>query len=688
MIAYEWKKMLICRHGALLIAVVLAAQIFGLMVFTQAYDPELEENLAVYERYLAEVEGPLTDEKRTYMEENMERLSENRKALDQLEQSYSVGEVSREKYEEAFQKLSAVDRDFVGFGKLYSQYIYVREDSYRSFLYPGGWETLLGGQEPQYLYLLLLVFLIVPVFCQEYSTQMENILLTQRKSGRDSWKAKVSAVFLLVFAMTAIWELIRTGYCAVRFGLPDWNYSLQSLVRFGSTEKRMPLWAAWLLQLGLKELGYLSAAAWILFFSVMLRKYSVALMASIVFLVLPFLTVNANTAFLRLPGPWALTLGPIYLITEEFYQNSFHLHLPFEELSWMELGLQVGLVSLILLAQLAVIRRKSTNFHFRQGKRAVTAVLSLMLLGILTGCGNSDREPVIFNSQDAAYFENESIEIYQTGDFTTTLLDKETGTTYLLPLDAQEEPESITAFFAKDGSLYYLTSDGTELTRMDLRTLQESVVVSWQKPYKWFFGLMDTPGETKYLYPTGFFLHGNRMYYSSNGEMFGLDLLTGQEEPVPQTKAVLNFSYDGKNLYYTDSYSRLVLLDLDTGEARTVPEVVASYFRLTEEGVYYINQQDDKTLWFWDGETVRKISNITDCYMVAWDDRYLWLQMGGNTLYRMDHDGGNVQSVELPGFLDWIGPGDSFKVTVFHEEGSEVFRVDKETLEIQLWNMK
>ncbi len=683
MIAYEWKKMLICRHGALLIAAVLAAQLFGLMVFTQAYDPELEENRAVYDSYLAEVEGPLTDEKRTYMEENMERLSENRKALDQLERAYSVGEVSREEYEEAFQKLSAVDRDFVGFGKLYSQYIYVREDSYRSFLYPGGWETLLGDQAPQYLYLLLLVFLIVPVFCQEYSTQMESLLLTQRKSGRDSWKTKVGAVFLLVFAMTAIWELIRTGYFALRFGLPDWNYSLQSLVRFGTTAKRMPLWAAWLLQLGLKELGYLSAAAWILFFSVMLRKYSAALMASIVFLVLPFLTVNANTAFLRLPGPWALTLGPIYLITEEFYQNSFHLHLPFEELNWMELGLQVGLVGLILLGQLVVIRRKSTNFHFRQGKRAVTAVLSLMLLGILTGCGGSGEEPVIYNSQDAAYFENESIEIYQTGDFTTTLLDKETGTTYLLPLDAQEEPESIPEFFAKDGSLYYLTSDGTELTRMDLRTLQERVVVSWQKPYKWFFGLMDTPGETKYLYPTGFFLHGNRMYYAQNSEMFCLDLLTGQEEPLPQAKSVLNFSYDGKNLYYTDSYSRLVLLDLDTGEARTVPEVVTSYFRLTEEGVYYINQQDDKSIWFWDGESPRKLNVLPDCSQIFWDEQYLWVQAGEDALCRMDHNGDNLRCVELSGYVSHIGQGDSFLATVFHEEGSEVFRVDKETLEIQ-----
>ena len=683
MIAYEWKKMLICRRGAILMALVLAAQLVGLLGFTKAFDPVLEENRAVYDRYLAEVEGPLTDEKRSFLEENMNRLSENRKELEQLEQRYSMGEIDDAAYEQAFETLSAADRDFVGFGKLYSQYIFVREDGERSFLYPGGWETLLGSQQPQYLYLLLLVFLIVPVFCQEYSTQMDCILLTQRKSGRDSWKAKAGAVFLLVSVMTLLWELILTGYCAVRFGLPDWDYSLQSLVRFGTTAKRMPLWAAWLLQLGLKELGYLSAATWILFFSVLLRKYSVALMASIVFLVLPFLTVNANTAFLRVPGPWALTLGPIYLITEKFYQNSFRMVQPFEEVSWTELELQAGLSCIILLAQLAVIRFKSTNYHFRSRKRASTAMLALMLVGILTGCGFTDQDAVIYNSDDSACFENESVEIYQTADSVTELRDKETGMVYQLPLDAQAEPEQITAFFAQNDSLYYLASHGAELKRMDLRTLQEHGVVSWQKPYKWFFGLMDALEDTQYRWTTGFFLHGNRMYYAQNNELFCLDLLTGQEQPMPQRMTGRNFAYDGTALYLTDVYSRLVRMDLDTGESRTVPQVVASYFRLTEDGIYYVNQQKGDTVWLWDGETTRQLSDLTDCYRIFWDSQYLWIQMGGNLMYRMDHNGENVQSTELPGFVTHIGPGDSFRVEVYREDGFEMILVDKDTLEIQ-----
>ena len=683
MIAYEWKKMLLCRRGAILMALVLAAQLVGLLGFTKAFDPVLEENRAVYDRYLAEVEGPLTDEKRSFLEENMNRLSENRKELEQLEQRYSMGEIDDAAYEQAFETLSAADRDFVGFGKLYSQYIFVRENGERSFLYPGGWEILLGSQQPQYLYLLLLVFLIVPVFCQEYSTQMDCILLTQRKSGRDSWKAKAGAVFLLVSVMTLLWELILTGYCAVRFGLPDWDYSLQSLVRFGTTAKRMPLWAAWLLQLGLKELGYLSAATWILFFSVLLRKYSVALMASIVFLVLPFLTVNANTAFLRVPGPWALTLGPIYLITEKFYQNSFRMVQPFKEVSWTELELQAGLSCLILLVQLAVIRFKSTNYHFRSRKRASTAMLALMLVGILTGCGFTDQDAVIYNSDDSGCFEDESVEIYQAEDLTTWLRDKETGMVYQLPLDAQAEPEQITAFFAQNDSLYYLASYGAELKRMDLRTLQEHGVVSWQKPYKWFFGLMDAPEDTQYRWTTGFFLHGNRMYYAQNNELFCLDLLTGQEQPMPQRMTGRNFAYDGTALYLTDAYSRLVWMDLDTGESRTIPQVVASYFRLTEDGIYYVNQQKGDTVWLWDGETTRQLSDLTDCYRIFWDSQYLWIQMGGNLMYRMDHNGENVQSTELPGFVTHIGPGDSFRVEVYREDGFEMILVDKDTLEIQ-----
>ena len=103
----------------------------------------------------------------------------------------------------------------------------------------------------------------------------------------------------------------------------------------------------------------------------------------------------------------------------------------------------------------------------------------------------------------------------------------------------------------------------------------------------------------------------------------------------------------------------------------------------TEDGTYYVNQQKGDTVWFWDGETTRQLSDLTDCYRSFWDSQYLWIQMGGNLMYRMDHNGENVQSAELPGFVTHIGPGDSFRVEVYREDGFEMILVDKDTLEIQ-----
>ncbi len=188
---YEWKKLLHHRRGLWLIFAFLLAELLSLLLFTQPFDSVLEENREIYDSYLSQVNGPLTPDKRTFLEAEMERLNQIHSDMEQLKLNYYAGRISEEEYRTNFNALLVDDRLYTGFSELYSQYIFVREQDNRAFLYTGGWEVLLTDQEPDYLFLLLLIVVLTPIFCEEYATRMQEILLTQKHSTRHQVATKI-----------------------------------------------------------------------------------------------------------------------------------------------------------------------------------------------------------------------------------------------------------------------------------------------------------------------------------------------------------------------------------------------------------------------------------------------------------------------------------------------------------------
>lgn len=699
MLKYEWKKLLLNRRGIGLIGIFLVAELLGVLLFTQPYDKVLEENRQVYESYLAPVTGALTQEKRDSIEAEMERLNAIHREMEQLKQNYYSGKVTDEEYRETFDKLVPDDTLFVGFSKLYTQYVFVREQDNRSFLYTGGWEVLLTNQNPDYLFLLLLVILLSPVFCEEYASQMHEILLTQKRSARYQVLTKVAMALILTAVLTAVLQGAELAYCAVRFGLPHGDFSLQSLRSFGNAAKELTLWQAFWLQFGLKELGYLYAAIWVLFLSVLLKKYALTLMAGIASLALPFLTVDSNDVFLRIPAPWALTLGSIYLNGSITYTHSQtgELVTDVAELSFGELGLLVGCVAVLIVLMLLFIRQKNTNHQLKGGRQCRIAVLLCAAALMMTGCSKEETS-VVYNSTTSTWCETDSYMLlnYQ---MKSVFVDKDADVWYPLPLDAAaEDTVSVSSnFFCAGGNIYYVsatglhhtagadtaTSESYVLSRLETATLSESVRFKWDSEPNWFFGLLEKESRQAYPYMVNtFFIHGNDLYYEdqSEGVWCRMSLTTGNSETalVPNS---LNVAYDGENVYYTDEYNRMVIQNLDSGKTKVLDDLVTERFLLTEDGIYFLNQRDSNTLYRWDDENNRAVKlDDTAAYSLYYDRDYLWIQSQlDNQLYRMNHDGANKTAVEAPGYLCSVGEKlyfeDSFAGTLYG--------MDKHTLTYQ-----
>lgn len=692
MFRYEWKKLLCYRKGLVLVLVFLLVQLLGIILTTKPYDKELEANRAVYDSYLGHVEGPLTSENRQWLEDEMLRLNTANMKLEQLNNNYYSGKISEEQFREKFDTLAAENADYPGFSKLYTQYIYVRETPQRYFLYTGGWEVLFGNQEPDYLYLLLLIFLVTPIFCQEYGNQMDQILLTQKRSAKYQWQTKVGVALLATAVLTAILQLFELGYCAIRFGLPHWDYSLQSLYSFGTVRKEMTLWQAFALQFALKELGYLYVTLLLLCISVLVREYAFALMAGMVILPVPFLTVNTNMVLLNIPGPWALTIGSIYLNGDgsRFSGNTIEA---VREVPWSELGQVVGVVAVIFVAMLLCIRHKNTNYHVRKRHaKALPAVLAVMLL--LTGCGK-ETEPIYYNTKHANCFESDRYVIFDSYLSGAVMIDKQTGECYDFPMDAFQGETAVTDDFNyyEDGSLYYMkaeqqylngssesAADHYALVALDLKTMKETVVYRWNQMPQWFFGLLDKESvEPGPHYVNAFFLHDGDLYYDYNGALYVMDLQSGQYELYVDPPNSTNLGYDGANIYYTDQYNRLVIRNIATGQTEALEHVVAKDFILTSQGIYFLNIRDNGTLYYWDGESPNTLKlDDTSAYGLYWDQSYCWIDTIDG-LYRLNHDGSNKTKVECPGFVCCITTGSAMYMMDYIDE--ILYSVNKDTLE-------
>lgn len=696
MLGFEWKKLLVNRHGLWLIVAFLLAELLGTLLLTQPYDRTLEENRGVYDSYLAPMIGALTPEKREALEAEMERLDGVHQDMEQLKRDYYAGKVSEETYRSDFAALLKDDQLYPGFSKLYSQYIFVREQENRSFLYTGGWEALLTDQEPDYLFLLLLIVVLSPIFCEEYASRMNEILLTQKHSARHQVGVKLCVALTLTGALTAILQGMELVYCAARFGLPNGEFTLQSLVSFGKAAKPLSLWQAFWLQFALKEVGYCYAAIWILFLSVWLKKYALTLMAGICVLTLPFLTVESNDVFLRIPAPWALTLGSIYLNGSKTYTDSKtgQQLTRVAELSVAEIAVFIGIVALIAGCMVIFIRSRNTNYQMKRSKRLGALALACAAAGLLSGC-TPEAEPVIFNSSTAGWCESGQYVLLST-QFKTILIDQETGKEYPFPADAfaEETVFNSSSFFCANGYAYYvretrlhptagfdsIIAGSDALMRLDLGTMSEEVCYPWNTESSWFFGLLDREStEASLMSVNTFFIHRNDLYFMADGDLVKMNLTTGQYETYLEDLNAQDFAYDGRNLYYVDAYSRLVMHDLERRENHPLDQVITEKFLLTPEGIYFLNRKDQNTLYHWDAQKGQVVKlDDTSAYALYYDAEYLWVvERGNGTLHRLNHDGTGEKTAQLDGSICCIGPGE--KLYYYGFQSDTICALDKQT---------
>lgn len=172
------------------------------------------------------------------------------------------------------------------------------------FFQTNGWMGLLGKGTLNFILFLGILLIVTPVFCSEYSCQMDTLILTS-KEGRKSALYKLLIMIAVVLFLSLCISLIEYGFNRFKYGLPDGDYPIQSIRYFADSSKGMSLLKGYVSIGLLRMFGGVFLTIFLMFISVLTKKYAITLLTGAVSVIIPYIGLS-KTSIYRLPLPFLL----------------------------------------------------------------------------------------------------------------------------------------------------------------------------------------------------------------------------------------------------------------------------------------------------------------------------------------------------------------------------------------------
>lgn len=218
-------------------------------------------------------------------------------------------------------------------------------DFYHTEMY----ENLFRYDFSSFLILLMSILALVPVFVAEKETEMDLILSTSKKGGKETVNAKILSSFLYVILISAWFYIIDFLAFSYFYGLTGLNNQLYALKDFMLTPLNVRMWEFIILSAAVKIIGLLAVSSIILFLSSIFRRA-----------LLPYILSLATVFLLMLANELAKVkfINPIELIANrELFKNTGFINIhgfPVHEF--------IGVIlSVMLLAGFFVLAAKMTS---------------------------------------------------------------------------------------------------------------------------------------------------------------------------------------------------------------------------------------------------------------------------------------------------------------------------------------
>nr|WP_319489738.1 hypothetical protein [uncultured Caproiciproducens sp.] len=624
---YESRKMFWHQKGIWLILLYFILSFVGLLLFDTPINNDVERNQEAYDHYLHQVEGKCTEETESLLSEEAERISKANSELQRLYGDYYDGKLTEREFNSQISAAEETVRYQKGFELLYEQYNGIRENTEnRWFLYTNGWDSLLSHDSLDLLFVLLLLLLIAPVFCQEYESKMDELILTEPKGARHHALHKIVLVVLVVCTLCLLNSGMRYLFYEWRYGLPHGSYPLQSLSYFATSTREATLIGTFLKVSFGKLFGSLSLTMLILFVSACVKKYALTLFTCTAVVLLPSYGLTLPSTKYFLPGP----LG--FMISTGFFRGNKYQYdavmqekvLTFQEIGSTARWLIFGITLCLMLIMAVIVLEKHTNIWCAKKYRHTNKVKSLALMlcflaSLVSGCSapNTEQEHPLFNLEQCNSYENDHYRFFvenpNTDEATWMMENKSTGEKQRLVRNPMQAATKVSEkIYGYGDSIYYMqvesyetgflsTSDHFSIVEVDTRSFTEKVVLERNLDLNQdtFLGI-GKPSEQDiepFQFAEAFFLDDQYFYLIGNGQVRRVNRVTGETEGIIEVPVLKSLSYDGESIYYINEKSELMRYDVRTGQETELYGIVTESFLLTEKEVVFINRLEQNKLY-------------------------------------------------------------------------------------------
>ncbi|MBQ7337676.1 MAG: hypothetical protein IJW40_04380 [Clostridia bacterium] len=338
----ELRKRLSGRTLAVILLLLL-----GLHLMNDALTPVRSEDDKLYEAYMIELEGELTEEKLRYIEEENEFIRTTLQNVGAMDKKMEQGEITIEEYMAFMEDYHYANSHEDAFAVVLSQVEHLQKIEAQTgirgeLFYTTGW-NLYFTQDVSMVMIAALLLLLTGVFSDEYTSHASAgafaaILRTTKHGRAHTYRAKLLSCMLICIVTSMIYTLAELIILCANWSLPCLDVAVVSMPLFAEAQFTINIFTLLIIRGFLRMLFTVILGLLVACISGVIKRTVAVLMACFALVFLPSVLLQFNVSV------------PTGLVTMDYLSVMPHIFAGMtENFGGGDLGLPIVLWMLALL---------------------------------------------------------------------------------------------------------------------------------------------------------------------------------------------------------------------------------------------------------------------------------------------------------------------------------------------------
>ncbi len=587
MFSEEMKKLFVKQYGIIAVAILLLGEIIFTGFLYPEYKPVSEYSCAVFNEYMTEFSGELTDDKMRKILAEQELVLNAVNAESDLEARLYKGEFTdRNEFRAEYNKPHTAAMRSEALDIVLEKYYYALEDTRNRFILSGNYDGL-GQDLPDIFMLTAIIIITAAAFLNEENTNVSTLVKTSENGRKSAFKCKAFALLIFICACQIIRMICELAVMISHGNTAELMFPVQSIPCFQNCKFDLTILQCFLAISLMRLLGYFFVASLVMLLAVKIKTPLFTVFIPCAICILQQFAFEPSALAYCIPTGLLRASG---YLSGKLSNGSDLIEIPIALL-------YVVLFSTIIFIVISVIAAK--NYYSckeRRTKRgsAVLSALVVIICCIFSGCARSEEKAVVYNLQDNFFYAQDDNYYFISDNSGITRFGKADNSEFQLIRDP----------FSSNAGLYGMAICGDDLYRLDAFGNKEISVIS-----------LDTLSETTFnaekmseysVYSA--FTNGAALFFSTFDENGIYKLKDNKISKIISEKIYNNqLCFDGRKIFYVNSLLELVCFDTRSNEQTLISEDFARAVYYDGKRVVY---STDKGIFSLDNNTlsVKKLS--------------------------------------------------------------------------------